>query len=486
MNHRSAVVLVVLAALSTLGSAATKPRTGSDPVEGYWLGTTGTDKERIDLGFEFRRNDAGKLVVRVTEPNMGYYGMDLGEAKRDRDRVMSEAVGLSLTLKGDTLNGTYPGPRGIATLQRVSQLPQQAPVPEVPTGPAPLWQTRVGGQVYAAPIVADGVAYIGTTGGIFNAVTTDNGKIAWTFAAGGPIFGAAAVTGDAIYFVCDTGFLYRLERASGKQVWRYDLGDRAMPRLLPHPSAGDWDWQAPQPVLADGTVYVGSGDGSFHAVDAANGQRRWRFATKGKIRTGAAIDGARVVFGSADHFLYSLDRASGQQVWSYDSHADVDGTPLVAGKRIYFGNRGVGLHALDAESGKELWRLYFWGSWVESTPTLQDGVLYIGSSDLGQVSAINPDDGHVLWRGDVYGWTFGTPVVNDDRLYSGTAGGTPYFIRHVAGFVTLDRKTGKMLTRWPFADSGGYEWGIAGSPARSGDVVIVATIAGSLFAFPLR
>jgi outer membrane protein assembly factor BamB len=117
---------------------------------------------------------------------------------------------------------------------------------------------------------------------------------------------------------------------------------------------------------------------------------------------------------------------------------------------------------------------------------VRDGVIYIGSSDLRRVSAIDPKDGHVIWRSDVYGWTWATPLVTQDRIFAGAAGGTPYSLRHVASFSTLDRKTGKLLTRWPIADSGSHQWGIAGSPAASGDAVIVATIAGSLYAFPMR
>ena len=470
-------------ALSTVLASAAAP--APDPIEGFWLGTAGTDKEKVDVGFEFRRDAAGKLMMKVTQPIMSYYGLDAGEAKHDGDRITNESFALSLTRKGDTLTGTFPGPRSTASLHRVDALPPAPPIPDVPTGPAPRWQTRIGGDAYASPIVVDGVAYIGTTAGVMNAVKTDKGDLAWTFDAGGPIFGAAAVIDDALYFVCDNGFLYKLNRADGKERWHYDLGDRATARILPHPTTYSWDWQAPSPVVADGVVYVGAGDGGFHAVDANSGQRKWRFATSGKIRTSAAIDGARVVVGSTDHFVYSIDRASGKEVWKFDSHADVDGAPLIDGGRVFIGNRGVGLHALASDTGKELWRLFFWGSWVESTPTMRDGVLYIGSSDLGHVSAINPGDGHVIWRGNVYGWTFGTPLVMDDRIYAGAAGGTPYFIKHDAGFVTLDRKTGKMLTRWPFADTGGHQWGIAGSPARSGDSVIVATIAGSLYAFPM-
>jgi hypothetical protein len=63
------------------------------------------------------------------------------------------------------------------------------------------------------------------------------------------------------------------------------------------------------------------------------------------------------------------------------------------------------------------------------------------------------------------------------------AGGTPYFIRHEAGFLTLDRATGKVLSRWPLPDSGGHQWGVSGSPRRVGKFVVVSTLAGGVLAF---
>ena len=479
MNIRTWTVACLLACAAG-SAAAARPSP-----EGFWLGTTGNEKERVEVGLEIGRDAAGKPVMKLTQPNMGFHGLDTGDTTIDGARVRNATFQLDLVAKGDTLEGTFPGPRAQARLRRVDALPKPPALPDVPKGPAPRWQTRLGGQVYASPVVADGFAYIGTTGGVMNAVKVADGTIAWAFAAGGPIHGAVAIGTDAICFVSDAGFLHMLARSDGKERWRYDLGDRATPRTLPHPSAGDWDWQAPQPLLADGVVYVGAGDGGFHAVDAASGVRKWRFAAKAKIRTGAALDGARVVFGSADHFVYALDRVDGREVWRFDSKAEIDGAPLVHDGHVFIGNRGPGLYSLAAATGKEEWRLFFWGSWVESTPVIDDGTLYIGSSDLGHVSAIDPANGHVRWRGNTWGWTLGTPLLTRDRVYAGAAGGTPYFIRHDAGFVSLDRRSGKLLTRWPLADAGGHQWGIAGSPARSGELAIVATIEGSLYAFPL-
>lgn len=469
-----------------LGAVVLSPAllAAADAVEGKWWGTAGSAKETIEVGLEFVRGSDGKLALRLTQPVSNYFDVDPGgEVKREGDRVLHEGMHLSLQLQGDTLVGNYPGPNSTASFRRAKKLPKETPPPSVPAGPPPRWETRLGGQVYASPVVADGIAYVGTTGGVLNAVDTRDGKLRWAFSAGKPIFGAAAVSADAVYVASDNGNLYKLQRSDGKELWRYRLGDEAVTRVLPHPAVFDWDWQGAQPVVAGDTVYIGGGDGVFHAVDSASGNGRWRFATGGRIRNAAAVDGERVYVGSADKHVYALERASGRELWRRDTGAEVDAAPVVHEGRVLAGNRGAGLLSLDAATGESQWRLYFWGSWVESTPVVVDGVIYLGSSDLRRVSAVNPADGHVLWRSDVYGWNWGTPLVRGDRLYVGAAGGTPYFVRHVASFSVLDRKTGKLLRRWPLADAGGHQWGIAGSPVWGEGGVVVATIAGSMLCF---
>ena len=419
-----ALVVAMVAAPPQVRAAETSGQT--DPVEGKWLGSAGTELERVAIGLEFRRRADGTLALLLTQPVSNYFALETpGAVRRDGARVAHDELHLDLELVAGRLVGTYPGPGSAASFERVDELPAEPELPTVPRGPGPLWSTVLGGQVFATPAVAEGVAYVGTTGGVMNAVRVEDGRMLWAFRAGRPIFGEALAAGDALFFVCDDGHLFKLERATGNEIWRYELGDGGVPRILPHPAVFDWDWQAPKPVVAEGTVYVGSGDGSFHAVDAATGARRWRFETGGKIRTGAAIDGDRVFVGSADHHLYALDRASGRELWRHDTGAEVDTTPIVAGGKVLVGNRGHGLRALAAATGELLWRSFFWGSWVESTPVVVDGTIFIGSSDLSRVSAIDLASGRVLWRTDVFGWSWGTPLVTAERIYAAAAGGAP-------------------------------------------------------------
>lgn len=483
----SSILLAVVATLPSHASPSPS-EAAARGLEGLWLGTAGTELERVAVGLELRRDAAGALHLRLTQPVSNYYGVEFpGEVRVEGNRIVVEALHLDLELVDGRLVGHYPGPKSPASFERAPILPGAPAVPELPSGPEPLWNTVLGGQVFASPTVADGVAYVGTTGGVMNAVRVEDGRFVWAFRAGRPIFGAALAAGDALYFVCDSGHLFALDRATGEERWRYDLGDGRVARVLPHPAVFDWDWQAPTPVVVDGTIYVGAGDGSFHAVDAATGARRWRVDGAGKVRTGAVVDGARVIFGGADHFVRAHDRSTGRELWRHDTGAEVDTTPVVFGGRVLVGNRGHGLRALDAATGELIWKSFFWGSWVESTPVVVDGTIYVGSSDLRRVSALDPANGRVLWRTDVFGWSWGTPLVTDSRIYAGAAGGAPYFLRHVASLTALDRATGRPLWRRPLPRvEGAHQWGIAGSPALAGGRLLVATIEGALSAYPVE
>jgi len=462
--------------------------TATDPLEGRWLGTAGVPgREQIVVGLEFRRDEKGALKVYLTEPILNMFGTATSALERDGDKVVVPDFAMTLTQSGDRLEGTYPGPNSKVVLERSRTLPTPPTPPEVPKGPGPRWETRLNGQVFAAAAIADGVAYIGSTGGVFNALKASDGARLWAFAAGRPIYGEAQVDGDAVYFVCDNGYLFKLKRATGDEAWRYDLGDARVSRVLGHAAVHEWDWQAPKPVVAEGVVYVGAGDGSVHAVDAATGVARWRTTVAGRIRTTAAVDGTRVIVASTTGVVHALDRATGSVLWTHDTGAHVDTAPVAFDGKIVVGNRGFGLVALAADTGLRVWRTYFWGSWVESTPRVVDGVLYVGASDLRRVSAIDARDGSVLWRSDVFGWTWGTPLVTADRIYAGAAGGKPYFIDHVASFTVLDRRTGRIVERWPLPEAqGAYQWGIGGSLARDGDTIIATTLEGAVYGFSTR
>jgi hypothetical protein len=107
------------------------------------------------------------------------------------------------------------------------------------------------------------------------------------------------------------------------------------------------------PAVVGGTVYVGSGDGTHYAVDAATGEERWRSAADAAIDSSPAVANGVDYFGDDTGTLHAVDAATGQERWRFT------GSPLrfvavgvAAGVVCAPAQSGL-LFALEAASGQE-------------------------------------------------------------------------------------------------------------------------------------
>ncbi|HVZ65361.1 MAG TPA: PQQ-binding-like beta-propeller repeat protein [Lacunisphaera sp.] len=483
-----------LFAAALLASAALRAEANTpaaDPVEGIWVGHIGTPANQAVLGLKVTRDEKSGLGATFSLDQINYYGEPLQGFKAAGDGTYVDAtLGLKLRLDGDRLTGEAGGSTTPVELHRADRMPEDPPVPvELSRGPGPRWQRKLGGAIYAPAALHGGYAYVGAVNGVFNAVKLDDGTVAWTFGAGRAILGGALATDDAVYFACDDGRLHKLNRADGKEVWRYELGDAQVPRVLPDPNRDEpdnYDFAGPTPVLVDSTLYVGSGDGSLHAVDAASGRRAWRIETRGKLRTTVAVSGANLAVGSDGGMISLVERATGKEVWHFDAKFPATGAPAIIGGRLVIGTRGSALYGINLATGARDWHIGFWGSWVESCAVEgSDGLGYIGASDLRRITCFDPKDGRIVWRTDVFGAPWGRPVVTAKFVYDGTADYTPYNIRHVGGVVAVERATGRLAWRWPLPHPPGtYCSGFAASPVLGDGLLVIGGMDGTLYAFP--
>lgn len=488
------ILSAILGGAIGCAAAANPP---ADPIEGKWFGTAEQAGDPAGIGYEFKRDEKGRISAFASNTTFQSFDRPEGPVRPEGDgRYTLTESGLVLTLRNGQLRGELSVLKIPFKLSRVEKLPEAAIMPDYAPGPDPLWRAPLGAPIYATPSVSDDVVYVGTTGGLMHAVDLASGRFKWAFAAGRPIHGEALVDRGYVYFVCDNGWLFKLDRDSGKEVWRYDLGDERVPRTLLHFMSFENDHSGPAPLLADDAVYVGAGDGGFHAVDAATGKRAWRFQASGKIRKTAALDGNRVIFGtigSKDVYaqnlgmLYALDRASGTLLWTRDMHGAVTSSPVIVDGKLIVGTRGSLLSALDPETGKSLWQKYFWGSWVESSPAPAGALFYLGSADLRSVRAYEARDGSYRWSTFVFGWMWDRVAVANDMIYAATGAtdlpGKPY----QASLLAIERNTGKVRWRRAVPELPGVLFtGFGSAPVVAGSRLVVAGLDGTLYAFPVE
>ncbi len=318
-----------------------------------------------------------------------------------------------------------------------------------PTAGEVLAEHVTGGQVWSSPVLHQGLVLIGSDDGALWALDAQSLEPRWKIHTGGRVRSTPAVAGDTIFFSSDDGTL-RAAGPSGEEKWRFDLGDRSVARILPHPLPPyAYDYLSSSPAVHDGVVYAGSAGGHLYAVDAATGEQRWSFATAAPVRSSPVVAGERVFFAGWDHKVYAVTAAEGKEVWRFDTGGVVQASPAVGGGRLYIGSRNPKVFALDLEDGSKIWEyLHEDGSWVESTGVVDDGTFYVGSSDALILQAFDAATGKLRWSYRTGGWSWGTPAVAGDAVYIGAISAYPYYFEGVTlerGLHAVDRRTGARL-----------------------------------------
>jgi len=60
----------------------------------------------------------------------------------------------------------------------------------------------------------------------------------------------------------------------------------------------------------------------MYAVNAADGEMRWKFATMSAVNSSPAVAEGHVYFGSVDGFFYAVDAESGELKWKFKTDCE--------------------------------------------------------------------------------------------------------------------------------------------------------------------
>lgn len=352
-----------------------------------------------------------------------------------------------------------------------------------------LWQFSSGAAIWSPLKLRQNTLYFGNDKGDFFALDTKTKKAKWTFHSQGKIRSGITFYRDYLLFSSDDGFLYMLRQSDGQLMWKFDLHDRTVRRHLPAPDNAHYDYLASSPVIAQDSVFIGSGDGRLYAIDLHKKRLRWTFATGAKIRATPTLHQEQVCVGSWDHHFYCLDQNTGKQRWRYDSKGIIQASALFADGKLIFGGRTPALFALDANTGKEVWRSkYADGSWVESSAILDGKQILVGSSDSFKLSAFDLKTGREIWQAKTGGWSWMTPLLDHGVVYIGAISAAPYYVPKLkleAGLFAVRASDGQVLWKQSAADKVTNDYLKAGYfalPAVDATTLYVADIHGNILA----
>jgi outer membrane protein assembly factor BamB len=292
----------------------------------------------------------------------------------------------------------------------------------------------------ATGVMAHGRLVVGSRGGAVVGVEPVAGHVDWAVSVGGGVDSEARYDAarDQVYLGVDDGSFYALDPAQGAVRWSY-RGKGAIERAADY-GAGD-------------LVYFATASDRVYALDARTGKWRWQYERETPEgftihgHAGPRLRGEHVLAGFADGNIVSLSAATGEVQWARslasasDQFVDVDSTPAFAttpgaGESavdvVLASSYSGGLYALDPRDGAVRWRLGIEGA---GAVTPFGDRLYFAAPRQG-LHALDRA-GHVVWRQGLTAAGDLTPpqVLGRYLVFSGSR----------AGLFVVDRATGALL-----------------------------------------
>ena len=271
-----------------------------------------------------------------------------------------------------------------------------------------------GGADYQSPPSAvAGLVYVGSPNRFVYAVRADTGKEVWRFETSGQVSGQPIVAGGRVYFGQQGGDknFYCVDAHTGRPVWKKPLG---------------WAWASAG--YRDGTLYIGTVEGEIHGVRASDGERLWTHPTNGGVYPALATDEDSVYTGSWDGHYFALDRRTGVPRWVYHLGGVPDSAaPILWKGKLLIQSISRDLEALDARTGKPVWRFGVpAGYHVNATPAAAGSQVFLSISRTvnhapsgARLFAVDDQTGKVNWEHRPGGGLTGASVARD-RVYFGS------------------------------------------------------------------
>jgi len=178
------------------------------------------------------------------------------------------------------------------------------------------------------------------------------------------------------------------------------------------------------PVVIGDTIYFGSDDGNFYALDVESGYMRWVFKSGAEINSIPYADKDKVYFGSKDGKLYALSRETGEEVWNFQTQSQINSQVQRYGDYIIFVGDADAIYFLSPD-GKEQFSIYNPG-WYNYTFLMADDIMYFATGpSVDQVGPFDINKREFLWflpYHQINATWYSFCAIRGNLLYMGTAG----------------------------------------------------------------
>lgn len=268
--------------------------------------------------------------------------------------------------------------------------------------------------------------------------------------------------GNNIYIASSDAVISAVERFSGKQVWRTEVGGEVSTSLAADNRSVCVSTRKAITAATNSRVEpVEAVNGSLHCLGASSGLTQWvknfSLSLVGNLEMGKA----HLFSFDTGNTLYAFDKTTGATIWSLPFNTKLVGNIHTQNDLLIIGAEDNVLYAIDQQTGKIVWQTVISGKSKINNVEANARKVFVGTQD-GRLSAFDLSTGLPTWR-KKHGGSIKTLVTTGNRIIVATANNVIYCIESSRGGRVWKRE---LIGR------------IAGFPATTGDAILIATVAG--------
>ncbi len=197
----------------------------------------------------------------------------------------------------------------------------------------------------SSPLVLGNSVYVGDQGGTVYSFRTRDGHVNWTFHAAGAVKGGVSYAAGNLYFGDYASRVYAISASTGREQWAATT------------DGGGGTFYG-SPAIAFGKVFIGNTDHYVYAFSQASGHLLWDVPTSAYVYSSPAVAnvpglGPTVYSGSYDGNFYALNANTGAVRWRHSSGGRISGSGTIIGNTIYYSVLGTKVtYGLNIRTGK--------------------------------------------------------------------------------------------------------------------------------------
>ena len=189
------------------------------------------------------------------------------------------------------------------------------------------WQRDLSSPSESSPLVAQGRVFFGSQSGLVYALDAATGAVIWTYHAPGAVKASPSLANGLLYFGDYSGHIQAISELTGRRVWISGSGGALL---------GNGTFYSTAAVIY-GRVFLGNTDGRVYAYDAFTGGLDWAVQTGAYVYASPAVTnapgiGPTVFEGSYDGTFRALNARSGHVSWTFKAHGRISGSATVIGE----------------------------------------------------------------------------------------------------------------------------------------------------------